>query len=114
MNILDDIKLQYKIGGIANRLIYWNVGIFLISIPFFYQFKSEVFEYPRWISLSSKPNDILYFPYTFITYIFLHGGFWHLFYNMMILNFSSRLFLTFFTQIHRKDHLSSMSRFRSN
>ncbi|MEC4005539.1 rhomboid family intramembrane serine protease [Flavobacterium sp. SUN052] len=98
MNILDDIKLQYKIGGIANRLIYWNVGVFLISIPLFYQFKTGFFEYPMWISLSSNPKDVLYFPYTFITYIFLHGGFWHLFYNMMVLNFASRLFLTFFTQ----------------
>jgi membrane associated rhomboid family serine protease len=98
MNILDDIKLQYKIGGVTNRVIYWNVAAFLISIPFFYQFSSGFFEYPVWISLSSNPNDCLYFPYTFFTYIFLHAGFWHLFFNMMILNFSSRLFLTFFTQ----------------
>lgn len=98
MNILDDIKLQYKIGGITNRLIYWNVAIFIISIPFFYQFKIGFFEFPTWISLSSNPKDVLHFPYTFLTYIFLHAGFWHLFYNMMILNFSSRLFLTFFTQ----------------
>lgn len=98
MNILDDIKLQYKIGGVANRVIYWNVGAFLISIIFFYQFKAYSFEYPVWISLSSSPQDLLYFPYTLFTYIFLHGGFWHLFFNMMMLNFSSRLFLTFFTQ----------------
>ena len=31
MNILDDLKIQYKLGGIANRLIYWNVGCFLVS-----------------------------------------------------------------------------------
>jgi len=98
MNIIDDIKLQYKIGGVTNRLIYWNVGMFLISIPIFYQFRGGFFEYPVWISLSSNPNDVLYFPYTFLTYMFLHGGFWHLFGNMMILNFSSRLFLTYFTQ----------------
>jgi membrane associated rhomboid family serine protease len=98
MNILDDIKLQYKIGGVANRVIYWNVAVFLFSIPLFYQFKAYAFDYPVWISLSSNPKDILYFPYTLFTYIFLHGGFWHLFFNMMMLNFSSRLFLTFFTQ----------------
>ena len=79
MNILDDIKLQYKIGGVANRLIYWNVAAFLVSIPLFYQFKAYAFDYLVWISLSSNPKDVLYFPYTLLTYIFLHAGFWHLF-----------------------------------
>ena len=98
MNIIDDIKLQYKIGGIANRVIYWNVAIFLISLVFFYQFSLGVFTFPNWICLSTNPNDVLYFPYTLLSYAFLHDGFWHLFFNMMVLNFSSRLFLTFFTQ----------------
>jgi membrane associated rhomboid family serine protease len=99
MSILEDIKLQYKIGGIANRVIYWNVAIFLISLAFFYQFKAPPhFEFPHWIALSSNPKEVLYFPWTLLTYAFFHSGFWHLFFNMMVLNFSSRLFLTFFTQ----------------
>lgn len=98
MSIIEDIKLQYKIGGIANRVIYWNVAVFLVSIVFFYQFKFGIFDYPSWISLASNPKEILYFPWTLLTYAFLHGSFWHLFFNMMVLNFSSRLFLTFFTQ----------------
>ena len=48
--------------------------------------------------ISSNPNDFLIFPWTFFTYAFLHSGFWHLFFNMVMLNFSGRLFLTFFTQ----------------
>jgi hypothetical protein len=27
MNIIDDLKLQYKVGGVA-RIIYWNIGCF--------------------------------------------------------------------------------------
>jgi membrane associated rhomboid family serine protease len=98
MSILEDIKLQYKIGGVANRIIYWNVGAFLISIILFYKFKFGIFEFPTWISLSSQPKEVLFFPWTLISYAFLHAGFWHLFFNMMVLNFTSRLFLTFFTQ----------------
>ncbi len=97
MSIIEDIKLQYKIGGIANRVIYWNVAIFLLSL-YFYQFKELRFDFPHWISLASNPKEVLYFPWTLLTYAFLHAGFWHLFFNMMVLNFSSRLFLTFFTQ----------------
>lgn len=98
MSILEDIKLQYKIGGIANRMIYWNVAAFLLSVVFFYQFKEGGFIYPNWIMLSSKPMDVVHFPWTLLTYSFLHANFWHLFFNLMVLNFSARLFLTFFTQ----------------
>ncbi|MFZ4679870.1 MAG: rhomboid family intramembrane serine protease [Flavobacterium sp.] len=97
-SIIEDLKFQYKIGGIANKMIYWNVGIFLLSIPFFYQFKSGVFDFPNWLAISSEPLLFLTSPWTLLTYAFFHYGFLHLFFNMMVLNFSSRLFLTFFTQ----------------
>ena len=98
MSIIEDLKLQYKIGGIANKMIYWNVGVFLISIPLFYQFKLGVFDYPNWLAVSSEPTVVLTRPWTLLTYAFFHYGFLHLFFNMMVLNFTSRLFLTFFTQ----------------
>lgn len=96
--IIDDIKLQYKIGGIANRLIYWNVGVFLLSVVFFYNFREMSFEYPNWIMVSNNPSIVLFRPWTVLTYAFLHATFWHLFFNMLMLNFTSRLFLTYFTQ----------------
>lgn len=96
-SILDDLKLQYRIGGISSKLIIWNVIIFLISIVF-YNFKTGIFDFPNWIALSSQPSIVLIRPWTLVTYAFLHQGFWHLFFNMIVLNFSGRLFLTFFTQ----------------
>jgi len=98
MNILDDLKLQYKLGGIAMRVIYWNVACFIVSLIFFYQFSIGQFAFPDWLALSSNPNVFLYKPWTFLTYAFFHDGFWHLLFNMMVLNFSSTLFLTYFTQ----------------
>jgi membrane associated rhomboid family serine protease len=98
MSIIEDIKFQYRVGGIANKIIYWNVGIFLLSIPFFYQFTTGIFDYPSWLAVSSEPSVVLSRPWTLLTYAFFHFGFWHLFFNMMVLHFASRLFLTFFTQ----------------
>lgn len=97
-SIIDDLKFQYKIGGIANKMIYWNVGFFLLSIIFFYQFKLGIFDFPNWVAISSEPTIVLTRPWTLLTYAFFHYGFMHLFFNMMVLNFSSRFFLTFFTQ----------------
>ena len=96
-SIIDDIKFQYKIGGIANKMIYWNVGIFLLSI-IFYKFKLGYFDFPNWLALGSEPSIVLTRPWTLLTYAFLHDGPMHLFFNMVVLNFTSRLFLTFFTQ----------------
>ncbi|UUW09393.1 rhomboid family intramembrane serine protease [Flavobacterium plurextorum] len=98
MNILDDLKLQYKLGGIAMRVIYWNIACFLISLIFFYQYSGGGFAYPSWLALSSDPNVFLFKPWTFLTYAFFHSSFLHLLFNMMVLNFASNLFLTFFSQ----------------
>jgi membrane associated rhomboid family serine protease len=98
MNILDDLKLQYKMGGIAQRVIYWNIACFLISLVFFYQFSTGQFVLPSWLALSSNPSDFLFKPWTFLTYAFFHDGFLHLLFNMLVLNFASSLFLTFFTE----------------
>lgn len=98
MNILDDLKLQYRSGGVTQQLIFWNVGI---ALPFFLlrAFAPDVFQMLLgWLSLSSVASVFVVKPWTFLTYAFLHADFWHLLFNMIVLNFSSRLFLTYFTQ----------------
>ncbi len=98
MSILDDIKQQYKHGGINQKLIFWNIGLFLLSLIFFYKFKDKRFLYPDWLALSSDYTTSLLFFWTFITYSFLHGGVFHLLFNLIVLNFAGRLFLTFFSE----------------
>jgi membrane associated rhomboid family serine protease len=95
-SILDDIKMQYQFGGVAFRLIFWNVLCFVVSLLFFYDFQLGVFHFPSWIALSSDPNVFITKPWTLISYAFFHHGIGHLFFNMMVLHFSSILFLTFF------------------
>lgn len=96
MGIIDDLKMQYKMGGIAVQVIFWNLLCFLISLVFFYQFQLGIFYYPNWVALSSEPSVLVTKPWTLISYAFFHYGFGHLFFNMMVLHFSSTLFLTFF------------------
>lgn len=93
-----DLKLQFKMGDVTTKLIFWNVGAFLLSIVFFYRFREGYFDYPSWIGLSADWRTAIIHPWTIITYGFLHGGFWHLFLNMVVLNFAGRFFLTYFTQ----------------
>lgn len=98
--IIDDLKLQYKIGGISQKLIYWNVAIF--AIPYIVFGLLGLFNihinFLNYVSLSSNPPDLLWKPWSIITYGFFHSDIFHIFFNLMVLNFSSRLFLTYFTQ----------------
>ena len=100
MNIIEDLKLQYKLGGITNRLIYWNVGCFLISyvLPGILKVFGLELSIVQYVSLSSNPSDLLWKPWSVISYAFFHFDFFHILFNMLVLNFASQLFLTFFTQ----------------
>lgn len=107
MGILDELKSEYKVGGIVQKLIFWNVGLFVIPLIIFSILKLSGIFLPRFdwtlgstqnlFSLSSRFED-LWKPWTLITYAFLHQGFLHLLFNMFMLVFAGRVFLTFFTQ----------------
>ena len=100
MNIWDDLKIQYKIGGVTEKLIYWNVALF--ALPYVIQGLLSLFsiDFPflNIFSLSSDPMDLTWKPWSIFTYAFFHGGFFHLLFNLIVLHFVSQLFITFFTQ----------------
>ena len=108
MSIINDLKMEYRVGGIVQRLIFWNVGLFAIPMIVFSIFSlSNVdisflrWDIPAaidWFSLSSNPADLLWKPWSLIGYAFLHAGFTHILFNMLMLFFAGKLFLTFFTQ----------------
>lgn len=98
MGIIDDLKMQYKTGGITQQLIFWNIGI---AIPLFllYSFSNGTYlSIMSWLQLTSDPSEFIFKPWTILTYSFLHVDILHLLFNMIMLNFAGRLFLTFFTQ----------------
>ena len=97
MNILDDLKLQYRTGGMVQKLIFWNIGFFLFSLVFFYSFSVGKFQIPTWIALSSDLGNLVRTPWTLITFNFFHAKFLHLFFNLLVLHFAGRLFSTYFT-----------------
>ncbi len=99
-SIIDDLKSHYKFGGIAQRLIYWNVACFVVSYVIFGLLRliDINIDFIQYVSLSSNPVDLLWKPWSIITYAFFHSDIFHIFSNLIVLNFSSQLFLTFFNQ----------------
>ena len=100
MNILDDLKLQFRIGDTTTKLIFWNVGLFVVPLlifSFLRLFKIEI-EYLDFVSLSTAPRELFWKPWSIISYAFFHNGIFHVLFNMLMLNFAGKLFVTFFTQ----------------
>lgn len=97
--IWEDFKLQYKMGGIIERLIFWNIILFVV--PYVLQALLSLFMIPfdflKFVSVTSNPADLLWKPWSIITYGFFHNGFLHILMNLIVLNFSGRIFLTFFS-----------------
>ena len=100
MNIIDDLKLQYRTGGIAQKLIYWNVGLFAIPAIVFglLSLFGVNIDYLYYVSLDSLPSSLAWKPWSIVTYAVFHSGIWHLLFNMLVLHFSMRLFTTYFNQ----------------
>ncbi|RDI58225.1 rhomboid family intramembrane serine protease [Flavobacterium glaciei] len=99
MNIIDDLKLQYKMGGLVIQLIFWNVALFVLPWLVFsiLSLLGITIDYIQFVSLSSNPSYLLWKPWSLLSYSFFHSGIMHIVFNMIILNFSGRLFMTYFT-----------------
>lgn len=99
MNIINDLKLQYKTGGIVYKLIFFNVALFVLPWLFFalLSLLGISIDYMQYVSLSSNPGFLLWKPWSLLSYSFFHSGIMHIVFNMIVLNFSGRLFMTYFT-----------------
>ena len=95
MEIISDIKRTFKEGSSLTRLIYINLGVFLvvqiIGVGYFLSGKTSFL--PDWLSVPSDVSEILKRPWTLVTYMFLHTGFIHLLFNLLGLYWFGKLFL---------------------
>lgn len=100
MSIIDDIKLQLRSGDVIIRLIFVNIVLFVVpyvTVSMLMLFGVKI-NFLTYVGLSSDPGDLLWKPWSVITYAFFHAGFFHILFNLIMLHFTGRLFLTFFTQ----------------
>lgn len=100
MNFQDQLRYRLQQMNEAEKLILINVICFVL--PLFLKTLFYLFNIPSnvmigWFELSTEWSDLLFKPWTILTYSFMHSGFFHLFWNMYLLYFASRLFLNLFS-----------------
>lgn len=100
---IQDLKNQYKNGSALIKLIFVNVAVFLLVhiiglFLWFFNIQHGAELIVSWLALPAGVTQILYKPWTIISYMFLHEQFFHIFMNMLILYFGGQIFLQFLNQ----------------
>lgn len=103
MGIWDDIKATFRNGSNLTRLLYVNVGVFVLIkvIEVF----AVLFSYPPlshnvlgFLAVPASLPVLITRPWTIITYMFLHEGFIHLIFNLLWLYWFGKIFLEYLDQ----------------
>ena len=99
MAIWDELKRRFNEGSMLMRLIYVNVGVFLVvrlvGIVMFFA-GSDINIVLHWLEVPSAWTEVLHRPWTVITYSFLHIDFLHILFNMLWLYWLGRIFMEYF------------------
>lgn len=91
-----DLKYQYSRLNIAEKLIAINVLVFIVNslVPFLLGMsKNSIVQF---FELPNDIVDLVFQPWSIVTYSFFHGGIGHLFWNMLLIYFVGRIFLNLF------------------
>jgi len=94
-NLIDEIKHQLTHGTMTNRLIIYNVIVFVIILLVNAVLSLSVSQITLSEYLFALDTDLLGFiqkPWGILTSIFSHFGLWHLIFNMLFLYFSGQLY----------------------
>jgi len=102
-SFLDDIKSPFKNGNSVGQLLVINISVFLIIIFFklilfiltvsgLPESSSLFLKVISWIALPMKLKELLFKPWTLLTYMFTHYSVWHIFGNMLMLYIFGKIF----------------------
>ncbi len=103
MNIVDEIKASFKTGSTLTRLIYVNLGVFLLiqmAIIFLHLFNGGDFidQAITWLGVPWDLHILVRRPWTVITYMFVHENFLHILFNLLWLYWFGKIFLSYLSE----------------
>jgi membrane associated rhomboid family serine protease len=96
----DKLALKYRQGTIVTRLLFINIGVFLvlrIALLVLSLFRIDGDAYMQFLQMPSDWADILKLPWTVFTYMFVHLDLMHILFNMLWLYFFGGMFLRWFS-----------------
>lgn len=103
--IINDLTNRFRNENIAGKYIYVNIGVYLAIalagiFATLFGITPVINEAVRMLELPAEAMQLLYRPWTIITYMFLHAGLMHILLNMIALYWFGRIFLNFYSTRH--------------
>ena len=100
MDWQQQLKYRYATASMLEKLIAVNVIMLILmyvsrTVGFLMQIDTDFFV--NWLIFPKEIGEFIIQPWTIITYAFMHSGFFHILFNMLVLYFSGQIFLTFFS-----------------
>ncbi|RRO12495.1 rhomboid family intramembrane serine protease [Flavobacteriaceae bacterium 14752] len=100
MTTKEQIIYKYKTANVLEKLIGLNVIMFILTYVFralFFLMNIQTNFFLDWLVFPKDLMDFVLKPWSIVTYAFLHAGFLHILFNMIILYFGGQQFLTFYS-----------------
>jgi membrane associated rhomboid family serine protease len=99
-SIWDDIRREFDYGNMINRIIIVNVAIYLavnlmwagLSLFNGQSTPAVYYDIVHFFAISNSGWHTLTHPWSVLTHMFLHEGFWHILFNMLWLYWFGRIF----------------------
>ncbi len=101
MNVWSRIKTNFKEGSYLTRLLYINLGVFVLvrlALLVFTLFKIDIRFALLYLEMPAFLGNWITQPWSIITYMFLHVDFIHFIFNALVLYWYGTIFLQFFSQ----------------
>ena len=89
MNIVDEIKNTFSKSNAVNKIILINVGVFIIVslinvvLVLMNENNQIVSSFLHYLMLPASFITFFFQPWSVLTYMFLHDGFFHILFNML-------------------------------
>lgn len=101
MNLINRAYSRFILLNIAEKLIVINILFF--TFPYLingiiFLFGQQALINLNFLKLSPEFSKIIVQPWSIVTYSFIHGGFGHILWNMLLLYFSSQFFFNLFSK----------------
>lgn len=98
-SIWDDVKREFSYGNMITQLIIANIAVFVVfGLLKFFLWIGNAGEVPpfyanlvHFFSLPADGWELLTHPWTIFTHMFMHSGFFHILWNMLIMYWFGRI-----------------------
>ncbi len=100
MTTKEQLIYKYKTANTLEKLIGLNVLMFILTYVFralFFLMGINTNYFVDYLVFPKELSDFIFQPWSIVTYAFLHAGFLHILFNLIILYFGGQQFLTFYS-----------------